>query len=156
MFFRAVTSFLALPGMIAGVIPWLILVFDPWRAGRNFFGVPIIMIGLVILLWCVRDFYAAGKGTLAPWSAPRQLVIVGLYKYCRNPMYIGVMVIVAGWALLASSPLLFGYLIALVICFHLRVVLYEEPRLSELFGPQWKAYASLVHRWLPTRRLTKK
>lgn len=149
VFFKAVTSFLALPGFIAGIIPWLIFVFDPWRVGRNLYGIPSIVIGLIILVWCVRDFYVAGKGTLAPWSAPRRLVIVGLYRYCRNPMYIGVLVIVAGWAIFASSLVLFSYLTALAIAFHLRVVLYEEPRLSELFGPQWQSYAGSVPRWLP-------
>jgi len=62
--------------------------------------------GLVVLLWCVRDFYVSGRGTLAPWNPPKRLVVVGLYRFTRNPMYIGVLMVVGGWAVRAGSPVL--------------------------------------------------
>lgn len=112
-------------------------------------GAVPLAIGLVMLLWCVRDFYVSGKGTLAPWDPPRRLVIVGLYRFTRNPMYVGIALLLAGWSLLTASPLLAGYMVFLAIAFHLRVVLYEEPRLKKKFGEEWAKYAATVPRWLP-------
>jgi protein-S-isoprenylcysteine O-methyltransferase Ste14 len=149
MFIQALTSFFVLPGIIAGLIPLILFYSDPWRRESFLFGVFVMAGGFFILLWCVRDFYVSGKGTLAPWSPPKRLVIVGLYRICRNPMYIGVLVLVFGWAIFAASPLLVGYFVVLIFSFHFRVVLYEEPRLSKLFGTEWESYSSLVPRWLP-------
>ena len=111
-------------------------------------AVPLV-VGAAVLLRCVRDFYVSGKGTLAPWDPPRHLVIVGLYRFTRNPMYAGVSLLLIGWSLLAASPLLAGYLVILAIGFYLRVVLYEEPTLMRQFGDQWTRYAIAVPRWLP-------
>ena len=149
MFIRALSSFLVLPGIIAGLIPWILFRSDPWRREGFSFGLFVMTGGFLILLWCVRDFYISGKGTLAPWSPPKRLVIVSLYRICRNPMYIGVLVLVFGWAILAASPLLVGYFVVLIFSFHFWVVLYEEPRLSKRFGKEWESYSSLVPRWIP-------
>ena len=91
MFLRALVAFLACPGMAALVIPaWIswnrVPAETPWFP----IGVSILTVGFAMLLWCVRDFYVAGKGTLAPWAPPRNLVVVGLYRYSRNPMYVAV------------------------------------------------------------------
>lgn len=154
MFIRALTSFSVLPGIIAGLIPWILFHSDPWRGEGFSFGLLIMIVGFSILLWCVRDFYISGKGTLAPWSPPNRLVKVGLYRICRNPMYIGVLVLVFGWVIFATSPLLLGYFVILAFSFHFRIVLYEEPRLSKLFGTEWESYSSLVPRWLPFLRVS--
>ena len=106
-----------------------------------------LILGAAILLWCVRDFYVSGKGTLAPWDPPKHLVTVGLYRFTRNPMYVGVLLLLCGWSVLAGSPLLAGYTVFLAIAFHLRVVLYEEPRLKTQFGSEWPNYAATVPRW---------
>ena len=118
--------------------------------GFNIGAVPLAA-GFVILVWCVRDFYAAGKGTLAPWDSPKCLVVVGLYRFTRNPMYVGIMMLLTGWSLWAASWWLAGYSVVLAVAFHLRVVLYEEPRLQSLFNEDWKAYAASVARWVPRR-----
>jgi protein-S-isoprenylcysteine O-methyltransferase Ste14 len=97
----------------------------------------------------VRDFYRTGKGTLAPWDPPKKLVIVGLYRFVRNPMYTGVLGCVAGWSLIAGSPVLAVYTMVLAVAFHLRVIIYEEPTLARLFGDDWAHYRATVHRWLP-------
>src|SRR5205085_8315852 len=93
---RAVLAFLALPGTVAFLIPGLLLPHGPFV---EVLGLIPLGLGIVLLLWCVRDFYVAGKGTLAPWSPPRHLVVRGLYRYSRNPMYIAVVIVLWGWAI---------------------------------------------------------
>jgi protein-S-isoprenylcysteine O-methyltransferase Ste14 len=148
MFWRAVLAFLILPGMVAFVIP--LLVIRPIADSDSFsmIGVVPVLIGLTLLLWCVRDFYVAGKGTLAPWAPPKNLVVVGLYRFSRNPMYIAVISILLGWALSFRSWALWIYAIAVALAFHLRVVLNEEPFLARTHGEAWLQYKSRVARWL--------
>jgi protein-S-isoprenylcysteine O-methyltransferase Ste14 len=76
----------------------------------------------------------SGKGTLAPWDPPKRLVVVGLYRFTRNPMYVGITLMLIGWSLLVGSSWLFGYTAILALAFHLRILLYEEPRLEKQFG----------------------
>jgi len=115
-------------------------------------GLAVMFVGAAVLLWCVRDFYATGKGTLAPWAPPKSLVVVGLYRFVRNPMYLGVLLLVLGWAVLLSSPILAAYAGVLAIGFHTRVVTHEEPWLESEFGEEWTEYRAAVSRWLPRLR----
>jgi protein-S-isoprenylcysteine O-methyltransferase Ste14 len=149
MFYRALLAFLALPAVVGGLFPWLLLGSDGWRMRGSILGWPILLFGACILLWCVRDFYVIGKGTLAPWDPPKKLVIVGLYRLMRNPMYVGILGWVAGWSLIAGSPILAAYAGVLAISFHLRVIFYEEPTLARKFGYAWTEYRATVNRWLP-------
>jgi protein-S-isoprenylcysteine O-methyltransferase Ste14 len=149
LFLRALIAFLALPGTVAGLLPAWIVSADHWRTGGFPAGIVLIVLGALMLLWCVRDFYVAGKGTLAPWDPPKQLVIVGLYRFVRNPMYVGILVLLAGSALRTGSWMLACYTALLAVAFHLRVVLFEEPRLRRQFPGEWQAYAGTVPRWLP-------
>lgn len=149
---RALLAFIALPGVFAGVAPWILAAVDPWRSPSVRLGVVVWGLGLVIVLWCVRDFYVSGHGTLAPWDPPRHLVVVGLYRLTRNPMYLGVLLVVAGSALLAGSPLVALYSAVLLLAFHWRVVRHEEPWLSHRFPAEWDRYRRDVPRWLPRRR----
>jgi protein-S-isoprenylcysteine O-methyltransferase Ste14 len=147
MFARAVIAFLALPGVVAFIVPiaWL------WYAGRTQVtrpvGLVILAAGVAALLWCVRDFYVVGKGTLAPWAPPQHMVIVGLYRHTRNPMYVAVILILLGWALTFDLAALYLYAAAVAIAFHLRVVLGEEPWLARRHGTSWDEYISRVPRW---------
>lgn len=152
MFFRALIAFLILPGLAALIFPPLLAAFDPWSIGIFLPGAVVIFFGALLLMWCVADFYIAGKGTLAPWDPPKNLVVVGLYRYVRNPMYVGVVTLVAGWALLYKSPILILYALILAIGFHVRVLKYEEPNLESLFGNDWREYRSAVRRWIPRLR----
>jgi protein-S-isoprenylcysteine O-methyltransferase Ste14 len=151
LFLRALISFLVLPGTFAGLIPAGIVSSDRWRGEGFGVGMWPLILGATILLGCVRQFYVSGKGTLAPWDPPKHLVIGGLYRFSRNPMYVGILVWLSGWSLLAGSPWLAGYTAFMAMAFHLRVVLYEEPRLKEQFGEEWARYSATVPRWLSWR-----
>ena len=150
-FARALFAFLVLPAMVGGLLPWLILPADRSPLQGSWVGALVMLLGLVLVLWCVRDFYAIGKGTLAPWDPPRRLVVVGLYRFLRNPMYVGVLTWLAGWSLRVGSRRLAVYTVAVGLAFHLRVLLYEEPTLERLFGDDWRHYRATVHRWWPRR-----
>lgn len=149
LFLRALIALLILPGTFAGLIPAWIISNDRWRGDGSVWGVVPLAFGAVILVWCIRDFYVAGKGTLAPWDPPKSLVVVGLYRFVRNPMYVGILLLLAGWAFMSGSWLLACYAGLFGVAFHLRVVLYEEPRLRKNFPQEWSSYAAAVPRWLP-------
>lgn len=146
MFKKAVIAFLALPGVVAFLVPvawaWLARLSLHWPV-----GLVLVVFGTVGLLWCVRDFYVSGKGTLAPWAPPQNLVVVGLYRYSRNPMYVAVAIIVLGWAAAFCSAGLLAYALAVIVAFHLRVRLGEEPWLARQHGAAWQRYTRRVRRW---------
>ena len=152
MFGRALIAFLVLPGVVAGLIPAMIFTFDPWRAHGFPMGYVVAGPGVFLLIWCIRDFYVSGKGTLAPWSPPSKLVVVGLYRLLRNPMYVSVLLILAGWCLISGSAVLVAYTVFMATMFHLRVTRNEEPWLEREFGADWAAYSQRVGRWLPRLR----
>jgi protein-S-isoprenylcysteine O-methyltransferase Ste14 len=146
---RALLSFLACPAMVAGLVPILLVhgqgVSGDWLP----VSLPVLSFGGFALLWCVRDFYVSGRGTLAPWDPPKRLVVVGLYRFVRNPMYVAVLMVLVGWALLYRSWSLAIYATVVAIGFHLRVLLHEEKWLKRQFGTEWDRYAVKVPRWLP-------
>ncbi len=148
LFFRALLAFLVLPGLVAGLVPVLILSGQPGVGRGPCWAWVLLGAGLAVLLACVREFYVAGKGTLAPWQPPRRLVTTGLYRFSRNPMYVGVLLVVGGWALAAGSAVLGWYAAFLAAGFHLRVLFYEEPVLKKMFGPEWERYRAQTRRWL--------
>jgi protein-S-isoprenylcysteine O-methyltransferase Ste14 len=148
MLFRAITAFIVLPGLVAFAIPISIgtSANHPMRY-RLFAAIPLGL-GTLLLLWGVREFYDAGRGTLAPWDPPRHLVTTGPYRVSRNPMYVGVVAILAGWCTLWDSLPLIIYSALVAIGFHLRVLLFEEPWAARQFGAEWQAYRARVSRWL--------
>ncbi len=148
---RALFAFLALPGVIAFAVPLLVFGSPAPRAPFIPLGGLVTGLGLVIVAWCAIDFHVVGRGTLAPWSPPQRLVVRGLYRYSRNLMYVGVLVIVGGWALGFGSWPIAAYAAALAVAFHLRVVFGEEPWLARTHGAEWSAYASMVPRWFGMR-----
>jgi protein-S-isoprenylcysteine O-methyltransferase Ste14 len=148
---RAITAFVALPGMVAFAVPVTIGV----RSGLPVRSLAIALIPLVLgtflLLRCVREFYVAGSGTLAPWAPPRHLVTGGPYRFSRNPMYLGVVTILIGWCVLWRSSALCIYAVVVVCVFQVRVLLAEEPWAARRFGKDWEAYRARVPRWLLRR-----
>jgi protein-S-isoprenylcysteine O-methyltransferase Ste14 len=136
-----------LPGTVAFLVPglwvWLARLSLHWP-----FGIALVVVGTAGLLWCIRDFYVSGKGTLAPWAPPQELVVVGLYRYSRNPMYVAVALILLGWAVTFLSIGLLVYALAVMAAFHVRVVFGEEPWLARTHGAAWQQYTRRVRRWL--------
>ncbi len=145
-FLKAALAFLLLPGTVAFAVPLLILTPD-LPGFRMWSGAPLLAAGGFLLLWCVRDFYVEGKGTLAPWSPPQHLVVSGLYRLSRNPMYVAVLLIVSGWATGFRSRTLTIYAVCVAIAFNLRVVFGEEPWLVRRYGDEWERYRARVPRW---------
>ncbi len=114
---------------------------------RHPFSLIILVSGLLLLLSSVRELYTAGRGTLAPWTPPKILVVSGPYRYCRNPMYVGVELMLLGWAALYWSALLFLYAAGVAVAFQLRIILAEEPWAARTFGEGWNAYRTSTPRW---------
>jgi protein-S-isoprenylcysteine O-methyltransferase Ste14 len=138
------------PVAVTALVPWLLLPAHPAIAARaaSLFGLAAIVCGALIYLRCAADFIFAGRGTPAPYDPPRFLVERGLYRFTRNPMYVGVVGAVAGEALLFHSRDLAVYALVLFVGFHLRVVYYEERVLRKTFGETFEAYCRRVPRWL--------
>ena len=105
--------------------------------------------GCAIYFWCLWDFAVYGRGTPAPVAPTEHLVVGGLYRYVRNPMYVGVLLVVAGWALFFRSPRVLGHGAVVALCFHLFVVAVEEPTLRGKFGRSYERYCREVGRWAP-------
>jgi protein-S-isoprenylcysteine O-methyltransferase Ste14 len=151
---RTVLAFLVLPGTVGFLVPWLLL--GP-RASSRFvdtLGLLPLTLGTGLLLWCVRAFYVAGRGTLAPWDPPRELVVSGMYRFSRNPMYVAVVLVLWGWALAFRSRSVAMYALVVMVAFHLRIVFGEEPWLARRHGEQWVRYKAQVPRWFGVRRGT--
>ncbi len=149
--FRSILFVFLIPGTVAGYIPFLILQSSgdrihgrPWSRGL---AACLIVLGASVLLRCVWDFFAAGKGTLAPFDPPRKLVVRGLYRFTRNPMYNGVIAVLFGQAWLFRSVSLSEYGALVFILFHVFVIVYEEPTLEAQFGESFRAYKRAVPRW---------
>jgi protein-S-isoprenylcysteine O-methyltransferase Ste14 len=148
LFLRALLAFLALPGMVAFIVPLLLIAPGGRRHWIEPWGAASLGLGIVVLGLTVREFYVSGRGTLAPWSPPRTLVTSGLYRYSRNPMYVGVLLILGGWAIGFRSWPLAIYAAAVAIAVHLRVLLHEEPFLARTHPQAWPAYRARVGRWV--------
>ena len=145
---------LAAPGVVAGVVPWWITrwQFRPPFLGISafqIFGVVLIVSGIPAVLDSFARFALHGMGTPAPVLPTEHLVVTGLYRHVRNPMYVGVAAGIFGQALMFGSIQLMAYGVAVSLCFHLFVVLYEEPKLTRTFGDEYREFCSNVPRWIP-------
>jgi len=112
-------------------------------------GLVPLVAGLVVIARCFADFIHRGRGTPAIYAPPRELVVAGLYRYVRNPQYVGVVLVIVGEALLTGMVVLFGYAALMAVGYHLFVRTYEEPTLGRLFGESYARYREAVPRWLP-------
>jgi len=141
------------PGTVAVYLPFVIADGRSAASGLAFgAAVVVLATGTAIYSWCLWDFATFGRGTPAPIDAPKKLVVRGLYRYTRNPMYVGVLTVILGWALWFRTASLLLYALVVGTCFHLFVVLYEERHLAAEFGSQYESYCSRVDRWLPHPR----
>lgn len=118
-------------------------------APRQLVGLVAVAVGVVLLIACIWEFAKSGRGTLSPVDPPRELVVRGLYRYVRNPMYLSVTVILLGEVLLAWSRALLLYWAVWFVLVNVFVTWYEEPALRRQFGESYERYARNVRRWLP-------
>jgi protein-S-isoprenylcysteine O-methyltransferase Ste14 len=145
------------PGVVAGWVPWWI---SRWRFQSPFAGMAIlrgsgailIALGAIGLLDSFVRFAVQGLGTPAPVLPTRHLVVTGLYRYVRNPMYLAVASTILGQGLLFGNLTLIEYGAFVALLFHVFVIAYEEPTLLATFGPEYEAFRAGVRRWIP--RLT--
>ena len=141
-----------MPGVIAFLIPYWIT--DDWHGSGAPFalqlvGTVLLAIGIVVLAHTVVRFVVEGLGTPFPAAPTQNLVVGGLYRYVRNPMYLGLIAAVVGQAAILGSASLLLYAAILWVIVASFVVFYEEPTLSSKYGEQYAAYRRSVRAWLP-------
>ncbi len=147
----------------AVLVPGLLGYWAPWRwiAGvsprdvtwgpRELAALIPVALGTAGLLWSIWHFAATGRGTPAPFDPPKRLVVRGLYRVVRNPMYVSVLTVVLGWSILLWSAAVAAYGAAGWVMFHGFVMGIEEPSLRAKFGADYDAYCAAVGRWIPGR-----
>lgn len=149
----SIAFFLLAPGVNAGLVPWLITGWETEApAWAQVAGIAITAAGTLLVGAAFVQFVAEGRGTPAPVAPTQQLVVGGLYRWVRNPMYVGVAGAIAGQALLFASAGVVLWLVAFVAAVTFFVARYEEPTLRRTYGLSYEAYVAAVPRWLP--RLT--
>ena len=149
--------FAVAPSSVAGLVPWWI---TGWEFRPPFFdldatravGILLIVAGLPGIVDSFARFALQGLGTPAPIAPTQNLVVTGLYRYVRNPIYVALVAIILGQAVLFGDQRLLGYGAFLWLAFHIFVLAYEEPTLGETYGAEYQEYRTNVPRWIP--RLT--
>ncbi|HVD62091.1 MAG TPA: isoprenylcysteine carboxylmethyltransferase family protein [Gemmatimonadaceae bacterium] len=161
MLLRHLIAILVLPFVMTIVVPrWIARRYGlvtEWDGGPAYIlghvaGAVCFLIGLWLFGWSLFLFATRGKGTLAPWDPPKHLVVTGPYRYVRNPMISGVLMIIAGEALFAGSLSLFVWMLTFFLFNQIHFLIYEEPSLESRFGDEYRGYKTGVPRWIP--RLT--
>ena len=152
LFLRNLFFTILQPGIVAGLAPYWILrgdidVKQSWQF-YHYAGASIFIIGLIIMLHCIINFAIKGRGTLSPADPTKRLVISGLYKYSRNPMYVGVMLILVSESIFFKAQSLWMYSLFVFIAFNLFIIFFEEQRLRKDFGNEYEAYCKKVRRWM--------
>ncbi len=145
------------PGVVAGLIPWLITGWSPLPPGDGlgalrWAGLILIAAGLVVVVEAFARFAWQGLGTPAPVAPTRTLVVSGFYRFVRNPMYVAVAAMIFGQAILFASLGVALYGVFIVAAFDIFVRLYDEPTLREAYGEEYDAYRAAVPRWIPRFR----
>jgi protein-S-isoprenylcysteine O-methyltransferase Ste14 len=142
------------PGLVAGLIPYWIL-GNKWKEQFSlafhfyqYLGIIFFSAGLFILLSCIIRFALVGHGTLSPIDPTKKLVTSGFYRYTRNPMYLGVLIILIGETMFFKSYHLIIYMAIITLIFNLFIMAVEEPRLRRDFGEEFRHYCNKVRRWL--------
>jgi protein-S-isoprenylcysteine O-methyltransferase Ste14 len=143
--------FLGGPTLMAGLVPWLL---TRWRADETptalrGLGALLIAAGAVLVVEPFARFALEGRGTPFPWAPPTRFVERGSYRLTRNPMYVGVVALIAGQGLLLGREILYAWAAVAALVFHLFVILHEEPELRRRFGSEYDDYSRRVGRWLP-------
>ena len=150
---RSLVWTILLPGMVAGYVPWRYVGLDQatlnWRDPLDLMGLLLVASGALVLVTCIWEFARSGRGTLAPVDPPKHLVVQGLYRYVRNPMYVGVTTILLGELLIARTAAFALYYVCWLVAVNLFIIGYEEPTLRRQFGASYEQYTKTVRRWIP-------
>jgi protein-S-isoprenylcysteine O-methyltransferase Ste14 len=152
--FKTAVFTLVVPGSVGVLIPRFVLLdtggsYSLPAAGWRWIGFLPLIVGACWYFKCAWDFAVTGLGTPAPIDMPRKLVVKGLYRFVRNPMYVGVASSVLGQAILFGSSAVCIYIGCVWLICNLFVVFYEEPTLRRKFGAEYEEYCRRVPRWLP-------
>lgn len=154
LFFRNLFFTILQPSVVVGLIPYLMLnngikrYFDFPFTSLQYIGLMLFFLGFLVLLYCIVSFAIRGKGTLSPADPTKQLVVSGLYRFSRNPMYVGVIMMLIGESVFFHSYILFVYTVLVFTAFHLFIKFFEEPRLKKDFGEEYNKYSKKVSRWI--------
>lgn len=145
------------PVLFVVFFPYLLLDryphFLPFDLGDiRFIGLAPMILGTLAILWCYWNFATVGRGTPAPWDPPKELVVRGLYRFVRNPIYVGAFLLILGEAFLLEAGILLLFLIFVIFATHIRVVFFEERSLKRRFGKSYEQYCEAVPRWIPRLR----
>jgi protein-S-isoprenylcysteine O-methyltransferase Ste14 len=114
-----------------------------------YFSIPLYIIGTIIIIWCSVDMVKRGLGTPAHLDPPKKLIINGLYRYVRNPIYLGALFVLLGYILWFGSGLMILYFLFFVLAYQILITLIEEPILRNTFGKDYEDYCKKVPRWIP-------
>lgn len=150
LFFRNVFFTIVQPGLVVGLLPYLLLRGRlSWApVGLRIPGLALVVVGCSILFYCIYHFQTIGRGTLSPLDPTRHLVTKGLYRYTRNPMYMGILLVLIGESACFQSTTLFIYTVFVFLAFHVFIIVHEEPRLQRAFGDEYSVYRKRVRRWI--------
>lgn len=145
------------PGIVIGLIPWLLSRWEfhrptPYWAVARVVGAVLIAAGVVVILQAFARFVLEGLGTPVPAAPPRRLVVGGLYRHVRNPMYVALVTASLGQALLFGQPVLLGYAVLVWLAPAAYVHWREEPVLVRRFGADYEEYRRHVRAWIPRLR----
>ena len=145
--------FLGGPMIVAGIVPWLLTRWDGDQQPLplKILGVLVMLAGGALVLETTARFALQGRGTPAPWAPPERFVEHGSYRFVRSPMYLGVILLVVGQALLLGREILYAWALAAWLMFTGFLVFHEEPQLRDRFGASYEDYRRRVRRWFPTR-----
>ncbi len=146
---KTVIFTILVPGTVAVVVPHAIGTDASAPNLYSSIGFLPMALGVAIYRWCAWDFATAGQGTPAPIDAPKRLVVRGLYRFVRNPMYVGVLTVLFSESIVFRSTRILTYAIVVFVFFHLMVILYEEQALKRKFGASYEEYLKSVPRWMP-------
>lgn len=150
-FLKSLAFLILVPGTVVIYVPLKLSSGGPANAA-SFGALPLWLAGAAAVVWCVWDFTFTGRGTPLPLDPPRALVGRGLYRYTRNPMYLGAVLILAGHVVWFQTLSQVWYAVAVWLAFHGFVVFYEEPHLRRTFGDAYQRYCQTVPRWFPRWR----
>ena len=146
-----IVFFLA-PGTVAGLVPWWLSGWDRPDGGlrvTDVVGATVVVIGLAVVIAAFAQFVREGQGTPAPVAPTEQLVVGGLYRYVRNPMYLAVAALIGGQALIFHSAAVMWWLVAFGVLVFTFVTAYEQPTLRSTYGASYHAYCDAVPGWFP-------